>query len=394
MQKLKNIYNSRTKDFWMLELSYGLHFLGRSVTTIFIPIILLSIGFSLEEVIFYYIILHFFNVIFHYPSKLFLEHYGLKKSLILGTVFAVLFFTSYFFLEYGDWTILILMAVLAAAYDAFYFIAHFYGFMNSTEKIENNAGNTTILNIVASVSNFTGPLLGSAVILFYDNKNILLAITIVFFSLSLIPLLKYKQGAEKIIQKSLSWKEFFSDKKNKKNHITLAFSQVSRAAEAVLWPIFIFMIFKNIDSVAYLAIVIIITSLLFTYFSGNISKKNREKVIIYSSIGLMFVWTGRMFIDHYLYLYASSILTIIFILFIRMPLDGNLFRRGKEISAISASFYRNIISMGTRLVFYILVFITLYFSNLEDFFIVIIFSLLAIVITNILYLKKKYKKTR
>lgn len=126
------------------------------------------------------------------------------------------------------------MAFLAAVYDAFYYIAYFYGFMTSTEKIENNAGNNTILNIIGSISMFIGPMIGAAIIIFSENKNILLAVTVAVFSISLIPLFKYKKKHAKIIREKLSIRQFFTDPKNKKNYTTLAFYKISEAAESVL----------------------------------------------------------------------------------------------------------------------------------------------------------------
>ncbi len=391
MQKIKSIYNSRSKNFWALEFSYGLHFVALSISAIFIPIIMLELGFLLQEVILYYVLFHFLNIIFHKPAKNFLENHGLKRSLITGTFFAALFFISYLFLENKDWTVLIIMAFFAALYDAFYYIAYFYGFMTSTEKLENNSENNTILNIITSVSIFIGPIIGASIILFSENKNILLAVTITVFILSLIPLVNYHRKHKKIIREKLSVKQFFSDKKNKKNYITLAFYKISEAAESVLWPIFIFIIFKNMDSIAFLSIIVIITSLFFTYISGSVSKKNREKVIIYGAIGLIFIWAGRIFIDHEIYLYVSSVLTGIFALFIRMPLDGNIFRHGEETNIMSAAVLRNGISMGVKFFFYGLLFLTLYFTDLQNSFILIILALLIIISTNILYLKSLKK---
>ena len=126
------------------------------------------------------------------------------------------------------------MAFIAAIYDSFYYIAYFYGFMNSTEKLENNAENNTILNIIASLSLFIGPLIGASIILISENKNYLLAVTIGIFTLSLLPLLKYKRTKKTISKESLSIRKFFSDPRNKKNYTTLAFYKISEAAESVL----------------------------------------------------------------------------------------------------------------------------------------------------------------
>ena len=72
-----------------------------------------------------------------------------------------------------------------------------------------------------------------------------------------------------------------------------------------------------------------------------------------------------MFIEHEIYLYASSILTGIFALFIRMPLDGNIFRHGEETNIMSAVVLRNMVSMGVKFIFYSLVFAMLYFTDLK-----------------------------
>jgi len=390
MKKLKNIYNSRSKNFWALEFSYSLHFIALSISAIFIPVIMLRLGFSISDVILYYIIFHFLDVLLHFFSKKFIEKFGLKITLILGTFFASTFFITYIFLEEKNWTLLILMAVLSALYDSFYYTGYFFGFMRSTEKIENAASNNIILNILTTASFSIGPLIGAGLIFITENKKYLLLSTIVFFLLSFVPLLQYKRTNQKIKEKPFSVKRYFANNKNRNNFISLAFYKISEAAESTIWPIFIYLSFKSLDSVAFLSVIAVVTSLVFIYFSGNIKKENREKAIAWASVILILIWLARYFSGNEIFFYLSSVLTGIFAIFISVPVNGNIFRYGEESGDIlTTAILRNAIGMFAKLIYYISVFLFLYFTDIKDSFILIIFSLLILAISNIFYLKKK-----
>ena len=79
-------------------MSSSLHFIANSTISIFIPIIMLTLGFNLKDIIIYYILFHFLDIIFNFISKKFLENFGPKLSYIVGTIFAIGFFVSYLFL--------------------------------------------------------------------------------------------------------------------------------------------------------------------------------------------------------------------------------------------------------------------------------------------------------
>jgi hypothetical protein len=57
----------------------------------------LKTGFTIKEVLLYYIIFHFFDVIFNFLAKQILEKYGPKILYFLGTVFIIIFYNLYLF---------------------------------------------------------------------------------------------------------------------------------------------------------------------------------------------------------------------------------------------------------------------------------------------------------
>ncbi len=390
--ELKKIFQTRTKNFWLFETSTSLFFIGASITSIFIPIILLKLGFEVQEVILYYILFHFLDVIFNFAAKYFLEKIGPKKLFILGTIFIIIFYNIYAFLLKGvDWDILILMATFAALFDSFFYNAYYYLIFESTEKLENVKANNIIINTMANLAYFSGPLIGAGIILLTENDKWLFYTSLTFFGFSLIPLFFYKIN-HKIEKRKIDFKNFFSDIKNKKNFLTLGFYKISQEAENVIFPISIFLVFRELDNIAYISIISTIAIFLTTFISGSVKKAHREKIIIFGAAVLILIWLGRIFIQNEFWLYLSVALSQIFLIFIFMPLDTNIFRHGEETSKpVLTAFYKNTLSMFSKMLFYIFVFGILYFTEIKDTFWLVIFALVLIILTNLIYLNWKKK---
>lgn len=289
MEKLRNIINSRSKNFWLFLSYSSIHNWGKSVSSIFIPIILLQLGFSLSEVILYYIIFYGLNIIMNFFSKSFIVKFGVKKSFILATTSLILFFILYLHLVVGDWYILIMMALLMAIYDAFYFIARNYSIIDSSLKKENLKKNNVIINIIDKISRFLGPMIGAGIILFTENEGIILFITIFILIISFFPLLKYKKNDHIKNSKINFKKDLFYNKERRGDYINMSLSRFSETAEGVLWPIFIYLVFESLDSVAFLSLLVVFASLFFTYLTIKIPQVNKNKYIFYGAVGLIII---------------------------------------------------------------------------------------------------------
>ena len=95
----QSFISNRTKNFWVFQETTNLNFFALSIISIFIPILMLKLGFSLFEVILFNLILHFFDVIFNFVARKLLFKFGLKSDFIIGTFFIILFFIGYSFLD-------------------------------------------------------------------------------------------------------------------------------------------------------------------------------------------------------------------------------------------------------------------------------------------------------
>jgi hypothetical protein len=103
--------------------------LGRSLISIFIPILLLNIGYSLEMVILYYLLYTFFDIPLNLLAKNLITRWGSKIVIIIATLFSISYFLILFFLSSNNIVLFLLLALTAALYDTFYWIPLRYIFM-------------------------------------------------------------------------------------------------------------------------------------------------------------------------------------------------------------------------------------------------------------------------
>ncbi|MAF24163.1 hypothetical protein CL634_01050, partial [bacterium] len=118
------------------------------------------------------------------------------------------------------------------------------------------------------------------------------------------------------------------------------------------WPIFIFLLFANIKSVASLPIIISVTAMVFTYFIGGVAKAGRQRLILIGSLAITGVWLARLAIEGPMFFYISVFLVGLFSIMITIPVDSNIFEKGEKRDALSASVYRNASSIIGRFILY------------------------------------------
>ena len=380
--KLEEFGESRPRDFWRFEGSLWFHTFAWSVISFFIPILLLNNGFSISEVILFYVIYHGVNVPMNNVARWLTKHHGPKLVMLAATFFAILFFLLY--ASVGSWQELIVLAILFAIYDALYYVAAIYIFMGQTKDPENSTENTGILYLVIRSASLAGPILGSLLVILSDgNRWVSVGVVITFFIVSLIPLFKLSKIDAVEPEDFVPPKQFFKDPREIKNHISLALYKIHEAVETIILPVYIYLIFRELESVAFLAILIPIASLIFSYTASHMKRGQREKVIIVGSGLLALVWLLRIWIDDPFFMYGSVVATGLFALFIMVPLDANMFKRGSGAWPLSASLYRNSVSMGSK--FFLFAFLFFAIEVFHVSFMIAASSLILLGLTNYFY---------
>ena len=376
------------KDFWLFEFSILLHTIARSLVTVFVPVFLLNIGFSLGEVIIYLALYNGIDVPLNFFARWLTYKIGARKTIILGTLAAVGYFTLLLFLDTSNWSLLLGVAFAAAVYDTLYWVAHLYLFIETNKKGSDAGKQTGILYTVRRFGSLVGPIVG-ALILILANRDVLIAVSIIIFVLSIVPLLKMRYVKDKPDTKLLSFREFFKHIRERKDYASVALYAIHRGAEFSLWPIFIFTVFGSIEAVAAVPIIIAVTTMIFSYFAGQISSHKRGKMIIFGATLIVVVWMLRLMFDQGLFLYLSVFFIGLFSLLVSIPIDSGVFTRARNIDALSASTYRNAASMGAKFIFFaILAFLVNVFNAS---FIIAMLALFVLIFINYLFITRWYE---
>lgn len=384
--RLDRVFSS---DFWLYEMSVWLHVVGRSLVAIFIPILLLQIGYDIGEVISFYFIYNIFDVPLNLLARYLITKIGAKRVIIIGKIWSIGFFVVLSLLGPGNWFMIVLLALLGALYDSFYWVAHRFIFIESTGQTEDVGKKTGILAAVQKLAGFIGPAVGAAILIFLD-RQVLLYASILILALSVLPLLKMRYFSDKLERKPVSAKEFFRDMQERKNFLSASLFAVHAAAENVLWPIFIFLLLESLESIATVAVIVSITAIVFSYFTGHVRKKAREKTIVLGASLIALIWILRIAVESEIFLFVSISLVSVFSLLITVPLTSNIYSYGKKVDSLSASTFMNISQMLPKLILFGI--LTLLVNVFDVSFVIAAASLIAIIAVNYIYFALSKKK--
>ncbi|KKQ35397.1 MAG: hypothetical protein US50_C0016G0027 [Candidatus Nomurabacteria bacterium GW2011_GWB1_37_5] len=151
------IYAAIHSDFWLYEFSVWLHTVARSLIAIFIPILLLQLGYSVTEALIFYGIYHLIDVPLNFLARRLVVAWGARTVIIIATLAIIGYFSVFYFLTPNAWTILLILALLNAIYDSFYWVSHMYLFIESSGQSSQAGRKTGIMHSVRAFAGMLGP---------------------------------------------------------------------------------------------------------------------------------------------------------------------------------------------------------------------------------------------
>jgi len=376
-------------DLHFFELAIWLHTLARSLISVFVPILLLTIGYPLGTVIVYYLIYNVIDVPLNFVAAGLIRRTGARNVLILGTLATIAFFALLGGLPPGDWVLLVTLAILAAVYDTCFWVAHIYLF-NEANRDGMDTGETVgALEAIRHLAAVAGPAVG-ALVLLVGGKVPLVATSIAIFVLSIVPLFKLKHIRNIPREKMVSFREFFKDGRERRNYLSLMLFGIHSETEGVLWPIFIFALFGTFKAVAAVPIIVALTTVVFSYTVGKFTKKYQARMIAVGSILIMCMWILRLTVHDTLIYYATVFLVGLFSLLVSIPVDGAVTARGVEMGSLAASMYRNAASMSGRVLLFAVLALVVGVFHVS--FILAVVSLFALFVVNVFFTRSLKRK--
>ncbi|MDP3964257.1 MAG: MFS transporter [bacterium] len=377
--------------FFLLETSIWLHVFAQSLVAVFIPIFFLELDYTIGEVIIYYVLYNFFDVPLNFLARWLTRKFGARAVIVAASVALIVFFSLLYALKPDNWALLVWIALFAAIYDALYWVAHVFYFMKCSTRDENISRDASSNFIISKLAAMLAPALGAFLLIAF-NRQVLLIVSAIVLACSVIPLLRIRGVSDRPKKRQLSWREFFGEWRELKDYVSIGLFGVHGSAETVMWPVFIYLVYESVSSVALLPIVVAIATMIFAYFTGRVDKKRRSAFVIIGGISVALIWLSRLFFEHTIFFYASSFIIGFVSVMVLIPLDSSLLEKGEAKDPLSTSMYRNTASMFSKFVFYgILAFLI---NVIQMSFIVAALAMFILVIINWLIAENRQTRQR
>lgn len=267
---------------------------SRNLIEVFIPIILYKFGFTLSEVIFYYLLVNLFLIILTYPSIIFTKKFSNRSLSIIG-IFSFVIVQILLTDINKSIYYLIILSFFYSLYRIGYWLARRFYTLKVMPK-DNVSKTYSFISIVNQVALIIASYIGS-LLLDFMSIEILTGISIVLFLISLIPLYTLKFKSENSKEKL----DFIGTIKR----IPLSNLYLFGAYESVtvikfFFSLYLFIYVKdNYQTIGIMNLLTNLATIAFVYFYGK-KINNKKNYINLSIIFIVLVFLFKANITSYL----------------------------------------------------------------------------------------------
>lgn len=287
----------KDKEMNELYVFYGIFNFALELISIFVPIYLYRLGYSIPWVISHYLITSLVFVAFSYTGARIVSRIGIKHSFLVVAPLFITYFLGLHFIPDFPALFFILPAIRAVKMVIFNFSFHLNFITHSDRKSRGKA--VSVAQASALAGSFMAPFLGGVIVKFANFPTLFITGSIILLA-SVIPLFLSRECYEKI---DFNRKNLFRDIFRREN-LPYAASFSGYAIESwigfIIWPIFLYFIFSNTESVgAITSIATILTFFIFYYIGKESDKKDKRQLLRIGTVLYFFGWLGRIFVDSF-----------------------------------------------------------------------------------------------
>jgi len=303
----------------MLYVNQVLRTAGFSFISLFIPIYLLTLGYSLNFIflytLFYYIFVFVFSIVAVYMGN----KIGYRRLFILN-IFVVIFWMFYLSVL-KDFPLSIypifFMGLLGGIEGAFFWTP--FNILFAKFGNEGRRGSQVgFLSIFNQLSSIIGPVIGAYLAVTSGFSELIYFATFFFF-LSLLPLFFLENIKLKTTVSLTGLKKFYTF--HKSFAYGNVFQNIFGEVQGIIWPIFIYLMFNNnLLHVGYIGSIIAVGTIVFTAIVGKLSDRIDKHILIkIGGLAFALLWVLVLFFQQPIYLYIISALFGFASLMIALP---------------------------------------------------------------------------
>lgn len=284
----------KNKEMNELYLSYGIFNFALGLISVFVPIYLYKIDYSIQEILLFFFINSLSFVAFSYPGAKVVSKLGVKHTMLMTAPLLILFFIGLSFIREIP-VLFFLLPILRAMKMILFNYSFHLNFIQHADK-KKRGQEFSMAQASATFAGILSPLIGG-IIIHYTGFSSLFYIGSFFLFVAMIPLFFTKDTYEKI---NFNQKNVFVDIFKKKNRSFLS-SFSGYAVESwigmIVWPIFLFVLAFSMESIGAITSISTLMTFLIFYFVGKATDaKDKKKLIRIGTFLYFFGWVGRIFV--------------------------------------------------------------------------------------------------
>lgn len=348
--------------------SFAISFIG-----VYVPVFLLTLHYSFQDVIFFYITLHLTGLFFTFFVIVpLIQKWGLMQVLKLYYPFEVLFFLSLYFLEFRDIPIWF-VATLGGIANFVYWVPLNILFVKHMDA-KKAGGDLSLFFAFPKFFRILGPLVSAFLILFIGFWPVF-AIAMFGLVLSYLPLMGI---AKSEISVSLQLTQTLKKLRKRKFLFFLeGFDNIIEESEW-FWGIFVFLMIGSFLAPGIVGSLESLGGVLFTLIVGRYVNHDYRKPLIIASVAFIFVWLLRIFIEtplsaYVITVFASFLMTLFLVSYFSM-----IFKSVKDRDEEEFLILREIPTVLGRMVVFGVILLTA--SSLRLFFILPMLTLIILLV--------------
>ena len=267
-----------SSDFKLLCVYHTIVSLANGMMGLFLPIFLLKeFDNSIKWVIIFYMLGFALYGLLVPFGAMFMSKIGLRKSMIFGRFWLILFFVCLYFFHANPLLFSILSNIVLLFFRLLYWTPYHVSFLKFTDG-KYRGRQMAWLSILGYMISIGAPLL-AGMILYQFSFNFLFALTIAINIVAIIPLSGLTDVNAKFeFSFKKTWREFLK-KKNKAWRTAYAADGAQSMVGVVIWPIFIYELLNGeyLAMGAIMALIVIITIVFQMLVGGYTDKFSKRK---------------------------------------------------------------------------------------------------------------------
>ena len=369
------MFKEPIRGVYVMNAIYGL---AGSFVGIFIPIYLLRRNLDPANVFGFYLIYAVAVLAFFFLANKIVNALGLRRTVLLGYPFLFLyFFLLYTLNRYG--VPLYVLAIVNGFQAALYWFPLHLWLTNTSREgaIGNNLGKFFALSKIVGLF---APVIAAFIALSF-GFNALFIVAGVIYLFSAVPLFFLPEFP---FEEKLSMRRFVGLLKEYPHYIIAEiFENIREDAEGIIWPVFIYLSFRNILSIGYIGTISSIGGILFIWIVGKYTDRiDKRKLLGAGALIMLAVWVVRLFTKTQLWAYALTLIVAFFETLILIPLNTVVYGVAKKEGAPTFILFREFAVTLGRVVLYAVAFLVA--SSMNSIFIFTALSCLGL-----LYISRK-----